>query len=117
MQLDISGTCGTLTYRARGEEKKWHFGMGAYMQDKFPETHYFGKRIGTPSGEGYDCVVSAAWVSEDTLYIQCFSIDDHIGTCKMSFAFNDGCCTLFFGKNAEWFFDEYQGFGTGRAAD
>ena len=24
---------------------------------------------------------------------------------------------LFFGKNAEWFFDEYQGFGTGRAAD
>ena len=108
---------GTIEYENATGAHTLRFGFGHQVRQRFPETHYFGKRIGTPSGEGYDCVVSAAWVSEDTLYIQCFSIDDHIGTCKMSFAFNDGCCTLFFGKNAEWFFDEYQGFGTGRAAD
>ncbi|MCI6908888.1 MAG: hypothetical protein MR832_07025, partial [Clostridiales bacterium] len=107
----------TIEYENATGAHTLRFGFGHQVRQRFPETHYFGKRIGTPSGEGYDCVVSAAWVSEDTLYIQCFSIDDHIGTCKMSFAFNDGCCTLFFGKNAEWFFDEYQGFGTGRAAD
>ncbi len=108
---------GTLEYENATGAHTLRFGFGHQIAQKFPETHYFGRRIGTPKGEGYDCVVSAGWVMPDTLYIQCFAIDDYIGTCKMSFAFNDGCCTLFFGKNAEWFFDEYQGFATGRVAD
>ena len=92
------------------------FGFGKNVAGVFPETHYYGKKIGVPSGVGYRIVSSAAWGSDYQLLITVYSVDDYLGTLTIqaSFSGDGSACTLYMSKAAERFFDEYQGVCEGK---
>lgn len=112
-RFDFTEDGGKMTYENDTGYHTLPFKFGTYERTPFPETHYYGKRIGTPSGVGYDCLSGAVWAMEDTLHITVYSIDDHVGTLRINAVFNDGCLTLHMTKFAEWFFNEYLGFASG----
>jgi hypothetical protein len=93
---------------------KLRFGLGKYTEGVFPETRYFGKRIGVPSGRGYRCKAQASWFNANSLTLFVYLIDDYFGAVKMYFYFKEGRINIIMSKNAEWFLEEYQGFATGQ---
>jgi CubicO group peptidase (beta-lactamase class C family) len=105
---------GTLRYENRTGEHALTFGFGHQHRQAFPETHYYGSRIGTPRGTGYECHSSAAWVAPASLLVYCYATDDYLGTLKMQFAFDGDSVTVLMDKAAEWFFGDYVGFASGK---
>lgn len=116
LRLDLDAEEGRLTYRNSTGEKRLRFGIGRQVAGTFPETGYFGRRIGTPSGRPYACLASAAWVEEHKLNLLIYITDDYLGTLKITLAFKGNEIGMFMTKVAEWFLDEYQGFAGGHAA-
>ncbi|TLS51814.1 serine hydrolase [Paenibacillus antri] len=113
-----------LRFTFEGDEGRWEyenesglhrldFGIGKQKEGTFPETKYFGERIGTAKGEGYTCLVSGAWVEEHKLNLLVYITDDYLGTAKMTFSFIDDKISVHMLKAAEWFLDEYSGFAGG----
>ena len=104
-----------LQYENKNGEHELIFGMGSYEQQLFPEK-YFGKRLGVKD-KNYTCIGAGAWECENTLLGIIYSVDDYLGSIKFHLTFVGdevcGCMT----KAAEWFFDEYQGFLSGRCVD
>lgn len=107
-----------------GEEAVWEyendsglhqleFGIGKQKAGIFPQKNYFGEQIGTASGEGYDCLVSGAWVEAHKLNILVYIIDNYLGTARMSFSFKGNEISVQMMKEAEWFLEEYRGFAGG----
>jgi hypothetical protein len=117
LRLVFEESGGRLEYRNPRGPKTLHFGMGTTVPGEFPETAYFGRRIGTASGKPYRCLVSAAWVEEHKLDMLVYITDDYLGTLKISLAFKGEEVGVFMTKVAEWFLDEYQGFAGGRRRD
>ena len=105
---------GTMRYNNISGEHEIHFGLGKYMEGIFPETRYFGKRIGVPAGRGYRYKASGAWFSPRSLTIYLYIIDDYLGTLKINCFFEEDTLTLNMSKAAEWFLDEYTGMATGK---
>ena len=85
------------------------------MVGTFPETHYFGDTIGTPSGKGYRYMAQAVWTEERTLVLRVYLIDMYFGNFTATFAFKGDEVALSMEKTAEWFLEEYQGFTAGKA--
>lgn len=90
------------------------FGMGRQKATVFPQSNYYGEQIGTEKGEGYDCLVSGAWVEEHKLNLLVYITDDYLGTARMTFSFKDDQVAVRMIKAAEWFLDEYLGFAGGQ---
>ncbi|MBE6928717.1 MAG: serine hydrolase [Ruminococcaceae bacterium] len=107
VRFNFEGDEGTMEYENETGVHAIRFGFGHQVKGVFPETHYYGKRIGTPAGRGYECHASAGWVGEQGLLIYIYATDDYLGTIKMNFAFVDDRITLQSFTNAEWFFREY----------
>ena len=105
---------GTLHYENATGVHALKFGYYDYIQQPFPETHYSGRRIGTPCGYGYDSLTAAAWTMPNTLRLYCQIIDIYHGNLRIQFAFEGDAVTLLAEKNAEWFLEEYKGFANGR---
>lgn len=87
------------------------FGLGAYVQQSFPEA-YSGRRIGTLDRH-YESMAAAAWANENSLIGTLYAIDDHIGVLKIQLTFYEDELIVYMTKHAEFFFDDYQGFLTG----
>ena len=104
---------GELEYENRTGKHRLAFGLCANVEQEFPETHYSGKRIGTPYGKGYRCFISAAWASEQDLLLYCQVADMYFGSIKMQLSFRGEEISLRMTKVAEWFLDEYQGWAAG----
>jgi hypothetical protein len=86
--------------------------MGRYEAQIFPEK-YFGSRIGIRDAN-YRCIGTGAWAKDNALLGWIYSVDDHLGSIKIMLTFSGDEICVFMAKAAEWFFDEYQGFLTGR---
>lgn len=91
-------------------------GMGKKTPQVFPDEGYFGEKIGTPSGRGYDCLASAAWVEDHKLDMLVYITDHYLGTLKISFSFKQNEISICMKKGAEWFLEEYMGFAGGISA-
>ncbi|MBP1994132.1 serine hydrolase domain-containing protein [Paenibacillus eucommiae] len=115
MRLVFEGDEGIWEYVNATGEHRLRFGIGKLAEEAFPETHYFGERIGTPVGRGYQCLTSAAWVEEHKLNLLVYITDDYFGTMKATFTFKGGDISVFMTKVAEFFLDEYEGFAGGTA--
>lgn len=89
------------------------FGFGRQVACPFPESHYNGRRIGTPLGHGLDSLVSAAWKSPHELMIYCHVVDMHLAQLRIAVSFEENFVTLHTQKHAEFFMQEYNGFATG----
>lgn len=110
----FEGDEGTWEYENATGFHQLRFGIGKHKAGIFPERHYYGVRIGQAKGEGYQCLVSGAWVEEHKLNLFVYITDDYLGTARMSFAFKDRDISVHMIKAAEWFLDEYQGFAGGK---
>ena len=113
LRFTFSNGEGALDYANATGAHRLRFGFGRHVRQAFPETHYYGRRIGTPAGKGYDCLCSAAWTLPASLLVYTYAIDEYLGTLKMNFAFDGDTVTALMDKNAEWFFNEYIGFASG----
>jgi len=109
----FDGDEGVWEYVNATGEHRLKFGIGKQTEETFPETHYYGRQIGTPAGQGYQCLTSAAWVEEYKLNLLVYVTDDCFGTMKATFAFKEEEISVFMMKAAEWFLDEYEGFAGG----
>jgi CubicO group peptidase (beta-lactamase class C family) len=76
------------------------FGFGIMKLQKFPGTEY-------------DCISSAAWVTENTLHLRTSIIDECFSSVNMSFTFVDNSITIGMKKGIEPFLDLYDGFASG----
>lgn len=115
VRFAFENNLGTMEYENDTGRHELRFGFGHQHRQSFPETHYYGKRIGVPLGKGYDCHNSAAWVDENSLVIRTWITDIHIGNLKTNAVFDShaGTVTVLMSKAAEWFLDGYSGFASG----
>nr|MBQ4317623.1 serine hydrolase [Clostridia bacterium] len=115
-KFEFDGTSSLLTYNTDRGVKLFPLYLGRYADTVFPETHYFGRRIGVPKGEGYRCLNAAVWESENTLLVRTYAIDDYFGNIAARFTFEGDKVSVDMTKTAEWFFDEYIGKAEGEKA-
>lgn len=115
MRFTFGGDEGLWEYTNVQGDNRLRFGIGRMVADRFPQRNYFGGRIGTRPGVPYECLSSAAWVERHKLNVLIRITDIHLGTLKMTIAFDGDEVSVFMTKAAEWFLDEYQGFAGGTA--
>nr|MBQ4319416.1 serine hydrolase [Clostridia bacterium] len=112
--FDVSGSAGVLTLNTNRGRKLFPLCLGRYADTVFPETHYSGRRINFPKGEGYRCLNTAVWESENTLLVRSYVIDDYFGNMAARFTFDGDKVSVNMTKTAEWFMDEYVGKAEGK---
>ena len=114
-RFDFTEDGGTLTYENASGVHTLPFGAGHYHRGPFPETEYYGRRIGTPCHRGYDSLTAVAWRLPNELMLYTQIIDIHLANLRIAFAFESDSVTLNARKHAEWFLTDYEGFATGTA--
>jgi len=113
LSFDFNGDDCHMHYQNATGKHTINFSFGRYILGTFPETHYYGSKIGTPLGHGYECMSTAAWANENTLIAKVYITDDYLGTLKMQFTFGKNDISVLMAKAAEWFLNDYQGFAFG----
>lgn len=114
VRFTFKGDEGVLAYENATGPHEIRFGFGKQVRQTFPETHYFGRTMMRPGNRGYDCHASAAWRRDDSLVLCVYATDEYFGTLRMNFVFAGNTVTVQSEKFAEMFFDEYQGFTSGK---
>jgi CubicO group peptidase (beta-lactamase class C family) len=104
---------GLMKYENATGVHELRFGIGKYVEGTFPETHYFDKKVGQPSGRGFRYKACAAWFNSRSLTLYVYIIDNYLGTLKVNCYFGENSLTLQMKKDAEWFLDKYTGTATG----
>lgn len=93
---DSQNTVGTLSFSLNGINQSLSFGLGHIVWTKFP-------------GYELNCAASAAWLSDNTLYIRADIIDSYVGSVHFQLAFGEDDLTVFMRKKEESLFKEYDG--------
>jgi CubicO group peptidase (beta-lactamase class C family) len=115
LHFEFTGEEGLMKYANATGDHELRFGLGKYLGGTFPETHYFGRRIGVPAGRGFRYKASGAWFNPNSLTIYIYVIDCCLGTLKINVYFGEeGELTLHMSKTAEWFLDAYNGMASGK---
>ena len=116
-RLEFEENGGTLVYENEQDEKRMPFGMKENRFDLFPEYGYSddqGNRHEMTLFR-YKAAFSAAWVEKKKLRIRVQVIDRYFGMLVITIAFRDPeWVSIRMEKNAEDFFDTYQGWIIGR---
>lgn len=113
-RLDFEGEKGVLTYENRRGVKKIAFGLGDFVKGTFPEASYYDKQVDVPAERELDALFIGNWIEDKKLLIRNYIIDTNFGNCFMTFSFKGDEVGLMFNKRAEFFMDDYVGFGGGR---
>lgn len=113
-RFDFNGDEGTLTYENKRGEKQIKFGLGKFVQGKFPETHYYGTKRDVPSNREMDCEAVVDWVEEKKILFRVHIIDTVFGNAWGQFSFKGDEVTLIFNNRAEFFLEDYVGSSSGR---
>jgi len=114
MRLSFEQEQGTWEYTNGQGDNALRFGIGRTLSGKFPQRNYYGEQIRSVPGIEYDCLASAAWIDAQTLNMEVYITDIHLGGLRISFAFKGEEIGVFMTKQAEWFLDEYNGFAGGK---
>ncbi len=109
-RLDFNGDEGSITYENARGEKTIKFAMGEYMQTTFPETHYYDRKVRTPSNREFNANTTAEWIC-DKLLIRTFIVDTNKGNLFIHVGFTKDLRKVGVSlvKAAEFFFDDYEG--------
>lgn len=112
MKLTFSGEKGCLSYTNAQGDKELTFGMGCNEFGLFPQEGYSAD-VGScfAPGNYYHCAASAAWVEERKLRILVQIIDRYFGNLSITLGFTEDEVGVYMEKNAEFFLNEYAGFG------
>ena len=110
-KLCFDGDKGKLCYTNAQGCKEIPFGMCENEFSEFPQEGY-ADEIGSVAGDRlYKCAASAAWVSDNQLFIKVQIIDIYFGRLGITVGFNeDGKMGVYMRKIAEDFLDEYTGY-------
>lgn len=118
MTLMFDGDKGKLLYTNAQGDKEIPFGMCKNEFAPFPQMGY-SDMVGTKAGNIlYNCASSAAWVSDNQLFIKVQIIDKYFGRLNINLGFtNDGKkIGVNMNKTAEDFLEEYCGYADGEAS-
>lgn len=114
IKLSFNEDKGKLFYVNAQGEKELSFALCDNEFSEFPEDGY-SDEIGSQKGTGrYKCATSAAWTSQNTLFIKVQIIDKYFGNLNMHFAFKNNEIGVRMEKAAEDFLNSYQGFAGGK---
>jgi len=117
LTLSFEGDSGRFDY-VNGEGKcSIAFGFGHNVEGRFPQTNYYGRRIGDCPGDKYRCFASAGWVEPHKLMLRVLLCDRYFGNFTAVFSFRENTVSVLMRKTAEWFLEEYQGFACGKCGD
>lgn len=114
LSFEFNENGGMLHYLTPRGEKEIPFGYGKPVSYTFPETHYYGERIGIPSGKGYLAHTSGAWKNDKTIVLRTHTSGCYLGNITMTFGFDEDKIGIRMHKTAEWFFNEYTGLAGGK---
>ena len=112
LRLLIDADKCRLQYENAAGEQELVYGMGKYEPQLSPGK-YNGRRMGVKDTH-YQCIGAGAWAKDNCFLGTMYSVDDHLGSCKIQLTFEDNEVSGFMTKSAEDFFDEYQGFLVGK---
>ncbi len=113
LTLSYDGNGGRFDYVNAQGRCSIAFGFGHNVEGKFPQTNYYGHRIGSCPGEKYRCFASAGWVEPHKLILRVYLCDRYFGNMTAVFSFKGDTVSVLMSKTAEWFLEEYQGFSCG----
>lgn len=113
-KIEFNGDEASIIYENKRGVKRFAFGLNKWVQGTFPETDYYDTRVYAPAGRGLNYMASASWISQNQLLIRVYIIDTNFGNCFMTFGFKGDEVGLHFTKRAEFFLDDYVGYGGGK---
>lgn len=113
VRLQISNGEGYITYHNARGEKSIRFGMGKYLKGSFPETHYYDKERGVPSGRELDCLSIAEWIEDNKLLLRVYITDVSFANLFCVIAFKDDKIVLQLKKRGEFLLEDYGGLAMG----
>lgn len=105
---------GVITYLKDGGEKSIRFGIGKYLKTTFPETGYYDRRRGVPSGREMTCLNIAEWIEEKKLLLRVYITDVSFGSMFGVIAFKDDKVALQLNKHGQFILDGYSGTASGK---
>ena len=105
-----------LVYQRNQEEKTLDFAIGRELETVFPEK-YSGTRLFDESRfMQYRCSAIGTWLTSHKLFIRIWAEDLYVGNMTMCFGFrDDGKIGVKMQKNAQFYFDDFNGFAGGQA--
>lgn len=117
--LMFNGDEGEFNFTKDGVRKAIKFGMEKFVKFPFPETKYYGMKIGFPANRGLDTFASAAFISDKFLLIRAYIADVCFGHLGITVEFNGGenTAVLKLVKTAEYFLYDYKGLITAKRSD
>ncbi len=110
----FSGRKGQLSYTNAQGDKVIPFGLCENRFGLFPQYGYADEIGSYESDLLYDAAFSAAWKSENELWVKVQVIDKYFGNLLMKFVFDGDSVSVSMSKSAEHFFNEYVGKAVGR---
>ena len=114
MKFDFDDEKCLVTYEKKGETLSFPLYLGDYGPEfRFPEKEA-GRRIDIRD-TNYRCLSQAVWDNEYTIVGTVFSVDDYLGSIKLQFSFAEDTVTMFATRWAENFFNDWNGYLSGRA--
>ncbi|MBQ3132678.1 MAG: serine hydrolase [Clostridia bacterium] len=117
MSFTFDGDEGAWHYRTSRGDKVIPFGIGFNKEIRFPETHYYDKRITEAGGREFYALSSAAWTADNQLTLRVWIADSCVGNMTAVFDFADDALSYKMTKTAEFFLDEYDCTGTATLAE
>ncbi len=114
VRFEQSGDTCKLFYKREDKELSIDFSTEKEVQIIFPQK-YSGEVLFNPEyDENYKCSVYAEWLTNKKLFIKVWAEDLFVGNMTMCFAFReDGKIGVKMQKNAQFFFDDFNGFAGG----
>jgi len=118
--MGISDVCltftengGMLRWNKSGAEKQIPYGFGEPAYCSFPERYNGDILFSLETLKEYRCAVDAKWTEPHKIMITVRAQDDYFGNLVMVFSFKGTEIGIKMHKNAQFFFDDYQGFAGG----
>ncbi len=113
LSLEFRENGGFLRYTNAQGDKEIPFGLCRNAFSLFPQIGY-ADLMGTKEGDRlYQCAASAAWVTENQLFIKVQIIDTYFGNLNIKLGFDGDKIGILMTKTAEDFLSEYEGFAGG----
>ena len=109
------GDSYSFEYELEGEARSIAFKPGKEIEITFPEK-YWGEMLLDEGGMiNYRCRVESEWLEPRKLFIRVWAEDLYVGNMTIALAFrDDGMLGVKMEKSAQFFFDGFEGYATGR---
>ena len=116
IRFDGEADAMRLYYTRCGEDYSIDFSTDKETEIIFPEM-YSGIRLFDEEDKiHYAATTTAEWLQPNKLYITVYAEDLFVGNMTLAFAFRDDVVGIKMAKNAQFFFDGYEGFTAGKVA-